>query len=303
MQDQANDLRRLARDLVASAMPRPAPRPRLVVAARGKGGVGTTTVAVNLAVALARQGRRAILVDADPHGAGTATFCRTDGRLTVADVLGSRRAARDVLQPGPAGTQVLPGSWGRSGAWECSPAAQQRLIDQLRGLSDLAEVVLVDVGTGCGRLARRWWHAADFVLSVTTPELPAVMNAYASIKTLAAPCDRAPIHTIVNMAPNQRVADEVGVRLGRATMRLLGLKPESTVGILWAQGIVEAGRRGEPFVLAWPHHQATRQIDRLAARLTPALRVDPDQETWVQTGKFSPGQGELLQNAKIDSRR
>jgi ATP-binding protein involved in chromosome partitioning len=41
---------------------------RIVAIASGKGGVGKSTVASNLAVALARQGRRVGLLDADIHG-------------------------------------------------------------------------------------------------------------------------------------------------------------------------------------------------------------------------------------------
>ena len=298
IQDQANDLRRLARELVARATPRAAPEPRLVVAASGKGGVGTTTVAVNLAAALTWQGRRTVYVDADPHGAGAANFCIAEGPFTVADVLAARCPARDVLQPGPAGIRFLPGSWGLSGAWDCSSAARERLIADFRGLGDVAEVVLVDAGTGCGRLARRFWHAADLVLLVTTPELPAVMNAYAAIKMLAAPGNQVPIHPVVNMASSQPAAEEAGARLGRAAMRLLGLRPQGSVGILWAEEIAEAGRRGEAFVLGWPAHPATRQIARLAARLSSATSSGSGHDVAVPTSQFHHKEGELLQNAK-----
>ena len=67
MDDQAKELRQLVRQHARHDTDDGNPRPRRVVVTSGKGGVGTTTVAVNLAVALARQGPRVLLVDAAPY--------------------------------------------------------------------------------------------------------------------------------------------------------------------------------------------------------------------------------------------
>jgi len=275
MHDQANELRRLARQDVQTADDGSTGRPTLVTVTSGKGGVGTTTVSLNLAVALAEGGHRSVLVDADPNGGDIAMLCRLDERYTAADVLAGRRTVHEVLQSGPGGIDVLPGTWASGEVSDCSASAQQRLIGQLESLGSRGDFVVLDVGNGLNRTARRFCQAADLVLLVTTTELPSVMDAYASIKLLAAGNKSIPIHALVNMASNPRVADDVQRRLALACRRFLGIRLGNAGHIPARQFPDTAAEAAEPFVMAAPRCPAARQFHGLAGSVAARAAALP----------------------------
>jgi flagellar biosynthesis protein FlhG len=267
MHDQADELRQLVRERFGAAARPAAP---LVVVSGGKGGVGTTTIAANLAIALARQGRRSVFVDADLDHGGNTNLAGHAQRGSVLDVLAARRAVHDVLDRGPAGIHVLSGAWASGEVSDYSAAAQDRFIAELTHLAPHADVVVVDAGSSRGQFTRRFWKAASIVAVVTTCESAAVMSSYAGIKALGG-CDvSAAIRTLVNLSDDAAEAADILARISTACRKFLavGARAAGSVPRCTAEGNVED-------VLVYPpRSEAARALDRVADTLWAELQIE-----------------------------
>ena len=81
----------------------------IITISNQKGGVGKTTTAANLAVLLARQHRRVLVIDSDPQFALTRQLGAEERSLGVnlVDVLAGRAAADDAIVPDIHGVDLI----------------------------------------------------------------------------------------------------------------------------------------------------------------------------------------------------
>lgn len=162
-----------------------------------KGGVGKTSVTLGLADVLARQGRRVLLVDADPQANATANLDVHTPEFTLNDVLTVDPVTRSV-QAGVLGEAVVPAgeAWGDVAvvASELSLAAREqdqdlgreyRLRVAMEGTLDAWDVVLIDCPPSLGQLTVNALTAADAALLVTEPRAASVEGLAQMIRTLS----------------------------------------------------------------------------------------------------------------------
>ena len=150
---------------------------RNIVITGGKGGVGKTSVVAGLGVALARQGKRVCVIDADVGLNNLDVTLGTDGRIVydVTDVVTNRCRARQALVEVSdcAGLCVLPSVKGEG----AQAITGQALREIARTLGATFDFILIDCPAGIDHGFRRAVSAADEGIVVTTPHLPAVRDA------------------------------------------------------------------------------------------------------------------------------
>lgn len=243
----------------------------MIVVAGGKPGLGVTTVSVNLAVALARNGLRTVLIDADLQQPDAAILCGCSPTPNLGEVLASRRDIHEVLQRGPGGMQLIAGINIADVKSRGTEKSQGRFLRQLSSLGKHVDVFVVDAGSGPTEFARNLWAGADDVLLVTAPDVVAVMDSYATVKTMFTPAPLAPqLRLIVNHAADQTQADDVFRRIDQSCQRFLDVKLQLAAALPVDIQAVQAARHGVPAILLTPQAPVSRAIDQLTDDLLKA---------------------------------
>ncbi|MDI3281306.1 MAG: MinD/ParA family protein, partial [Bacillota bacterium] len=223
--DQAQQLRELVRQerAAATALPPLSPerekRTRVITVTSGKGGVGKTNLVANLGIALASEGLRVGLFDADLGLANIDVLLGLVPRYSLAHVLSGERQIEEIMVPGPGGVMILAGASGMSSLADVPPESLHRLIQSMDRLDGLLDICLVDTGAGIGRQVMSFVLVAEEVVVVTTPEPTAVTDAYGLIKTLKLNRSSAGIFLVVNMVEGPVEGQEIFHRLQTVSQR------------------------------------------------------------------------------------
>jgi flagellar biosynthesis protein FlhG len=240
-------------------------RPIQVIAVSGgKGGVGKSNVAINLSVAMAEEGARVVLLDADFGLANVDVLLGLKASNTIEQVLDGSCSLQDIMLTGPAGIKIIPAS---SGTRRLSMLSALEHAGLIRAFSDIAmqlDVLVIDTAAGISDSVVNFLTAAHEVVMVVCNEPSSITDAYALIKLLNRDFGRSRFRIMANMVADEQEGRQLFESLNQVCGQFLD------VGLIYAGAVPfdvklrESVRQQTPVVVAAPSSPSARALRELA---------------------------------------
>lgn len=237
---------------------------RVLAVTSGKGGVGKSTISINLATALAEQGSRVMLLDADLGLANIDVLLGLTPAKNLQHVLDGSAELNEILLEGPAGVQIVPASSGIQRMAELSNAERAGLIQAFSELEIASDWLVIDTAAGIAANTLQFCEAAQEILVVVCDDPASLTDAYATIKILHQTYGRRRFRVLVNMARNEDDAHAIYQRLLSTTDRFLEVTLEFAGSIPFDRQVVGAARRRAPVLTAYPASAIATSFKKLA---------------------------------------
>jgi len=153
---------------------------RVIVISSGKGGVGKTTTAINLGVALNKLKQNVVIVDANLNTPNVGIHLGAPiVPVTLNHVLKGKAEVEEAIYEHSSGTKIIPASLSIKEIRKFNTKNLPSVTNKLRKISDF---IILDSAAGFGDESMSSFEAADEVIIVTNPEMPAVTDALKAVK-------------------------------------------------------------------------------------------------------------------------
>jgi flagellar biosynthesis protein FlhG len=240
---------------------------RVIAITSGKGGVGKTYITANLAYILSRMKKKTLILDADMVLANIDVILGLSPQYNMHHVLLGEKSLLEVMVPGPGGIKILPAACGVQEMAELSKGQKLSLMDELNELDENFNFMFIDTAAGITGNVLYFNMAAKEIIVVVSPEPTSLTDAYALIKILYNGHGEKRIMLIVNMVKNSHEAQEVFLKLSKATEQFLGLSIEYLGYIIHDEKVRNAVKKQKMFVEIYPQSRASKCLSSIARKI------------------------------------
>jgi flagellar biosynthesis protein FlhG len=214
IQDQAEGLRRLlVQDNILHA----------VTVISGSAGTGKTTAVINLATALARSGKKVLIIDENAGASNLGGTLGLSAHRDLLDVVRRDMTLEDVLIQHSDGFGILPAGRGMRVLDKINPDDRSHLADSFAGLTPPMDVVLVDAAPdSASRLLSLAFPCHEIIVLVSS-QPASITTAYALIKDISGNSGNHRFRVLVNKVGDEAEAKKIFDNMARVASRYLSV--------------------------------------------------------------------------------
>lgn len=230
---------------------------QVITITSGKGGVGKTTSAINLGAAFNYFGKDVVVVDANLTTPNVGLHLGAPiVPISLNHVLMGKAKVSDAVYEHESGTKIIPSSLS---VRELRQLQHDKLKEVAKKLKKMTDIIILDSAAGLGDEAVAAFEAADEIIIVTNPEIPAVTDALKASK-LAEQLGKEVRGVIVTRVRGEKAEMPIANIKDMLELPILGVIPED-------RNVPKSVVMKDALVHTHPKSRAARAYKRLAAKL------------------------------------
>jgi septum site-determining protein MinD len=230
---------------------------KVIVITSGKGGVGKTTTAINLGAAINKFDEEVLIIDGNLTTPNIGLHLNSpEVPVNLNSVLSGESDVFESVYEHISGMKIIPASLSIK---ELKKANSERIKDLKKDFERVSDYVIIDSAAGLGYEALSVIDAADEIIIVTNPEIPAITDALKTIK-IAEQKKKPVLGVIVTRVRKNKIEMHSDIVKDMLEIPILGMIPEDI-------HIQKALNKKDAVVNVFPKSKAARAYKEIASRI------------------------------------
>ncbi len=240
---------------------------QVIAIAGGKGGVGKSSLALNLAIAMAQEQKRILLMDANLGLANIDVMLDLKVEHNLSHVIREEKRLEDIIVDGPDGIKIVPSSSGVSKMAQLSSAENAGLVHAFGSLPYDFDTLIIDTAAGITNSMLTFCEASREVLLVVCDEPTSIADAFATVSVLNKEHGVRRFRVVANKTESAQQGLDLYNKLVRMTDNDLDVLLDFNGSIPMDAHLQKSIREQSAVVNAYPRSRASLAFKKLANRV------------------------------------